>query len=139
MVDKDQLVLNINAGTQLSLDPGQFLFSMQVRSGIDPLKAESALYDELSKLAAAPVAAAELEKAKTQKLADFYRSLKTIAGKANLIGQYEVFFGDHKKLATVAAELEKVSAADIQRVAGQYFRETNRTVGTLIPAKGGAQ
>ena len=138
MLDRDQLVLGINAGAQLSLDPGQFLFSMQVRSGVDPLKAESALYDELSKLAATPIAAAELEKAKTQKLADFYRSLKTIAGKANLIGQYEVFFGDHKKLSTVAAELEKVTAADIQRVAGQYFKETNRTVGTLIPAKGGA-
>jgi zinc protease len=139
MVDKDQLVLGINAGTQLALDPSQFLFSMQVRSGVDPLKAESALYDELSKLAVAPIAAAELEKAKTQKLADFYRSLKTISGKANLIGQYEVFFGDHKKLATVAGELEKVTAVDIQRVAGQYFKETNRTVGTLIPAKGGAQ
>ena len=57
-------------------------------------------------------------------------------GKANLIGQYEVFFGDHKKLSTVAAELEKVTAADIQRVAGAYFKETNRTVGTLIPAAG---
>lgn len=145
MVDKDQLVLNINAGTQLSLDPGQFLFSMQVRSGVDPLKAEAALYDELAKLAAAHVPAAELEKAKTQKLADLYRSLKTISGKANLIGQYEVFFGDHKKLSTVAAELEKVTAADIQRVAAKYFKETNRTVGTLVPAaapaspKGGAQ
>ncbi len=136
LVDKDQLVLNINAGTQLALDPGQFLFSMQVRSGVDPVKAEAALYEELAKLAATPVVAAELEKAKTQKLADFYRALKTIAGKANLIGQYEVFFGDYKKLFAVAAELEKVTAADIQRVAGQYFKETNRTVGTLIPAAG---
>lgn len=139
MVDKDQLALNINAGTQLSLDPGQFLFSMQVRSGVDPLKAETALYDELSKLASTPVPAAELEKAKTQKLADFYRALKTISGKANLIGQYEVYFGDYKKLFAVAAELEKVTAADIQRVAGRYFKETNRTAGTLIPVQGGAK
>jgi len=139
LVDKDQLVLNVNAGTQLSLDPGQFLFSMQVRSGVDPVKAEAALYDELAKLGATPVSSAELDKAKTQKLADFYRSLKTISGKANLIGQYEVYFGDHRKLNDVAADLEKVTAADIQRVAAKYFAETNRTVGTLIPAKGGAQ
>lgn len=137
LVDRDQLVLDIGSGTQPSLDPGQYLFSLQVRSGVDPAKAEAALYDELARLAAEPVPAAELEKAKTQKLADLYRSLKTISGKANLIGQFEVFFGGHAKLATVAESLEKVTAADIQRVAAKYFKYANRTVGTLIPTGGG--
>ena len=111
----------------------QFIFSMQVRSGVEPAKAEAALYEELAKIAKDGITETELAKAKNQQIAGFYRSLKTIAGKANLLGQYEIYHGDHRKLFTAVEELEKVTAADIQRVAAQYFGENNRTVGTLIP------
>jgi zinc protease len=133
LVEQDQLVLSINAGQQPALDPTQFGFSMQVRSGVEPAKAEAALYEELAKVAKDGITEAELAKAKNQQIAGFYRSLKTIAGKANLLGQYEIYHGDHRKLFTAVEELEKVTAADIQRVAAQYFGENNRTVGTLIP------
>ncbi len=133
LVEQDQLVLSINAGQQLALDPTQFIFSMQVRSGVEPAKAEAALYEELAKIAKDGITETELAKAKNQQIAGFYRSLKTIAGKANLLGQYEIYHGDHRKLFTAVEELEKVTAADIQRVAAQYFGENNRTVGTLIP------
>lgn len=133
MVEQDQLVLSINGGQQLALDPTQYMFTMQVRSGIDPAKAEAALYEELAKIVQSGITDAELAKAKNQQIAGFYRSLKTIAGKANLLGQYEIYHGDHRKLFTAVEELEKVTAADIQRVAAQYFGEKNRTVGTLIP------
>ncbi|MBE7544662.1 MAG: insulinase family protein [Solibacteraceae bacterium] len=133
LVEQDQLVLSINAGQQLALDPTQFIFSMQVRSGVEPAKAEAALYEELAKIAKDGITDTELAKAKNQQIAGFYRSLKTIAGKANLLGQYEIYHGDHRKLFTAVEELEKVTAADIQRVAAQYFGENNRTVGTLIP------
>lgn len=133
LVEQDQLVLSINAGQQLALDPTQFLFSMQVRSGVDPTKVEAALYEELARVAKDGITEAELIKARNQQVAAFYRSLKTIAGKANLLGQFEIYHGDHRKLFTAVEELEKVTAADVQRVAAQYFGETNRTVGTLIP------
>lgn len=134
LVEQDQLVLSINAGQQLALDPTQFIFAFQVRSGVDPAKAEAALYEELAKVANGGITDAELAKARNQRLADFYRSLKTIAGKANLLGQYEIYHGDHRKLLTAVDELKKVTAADIQHAARTYFTETNRTVGTLIPA-----
>lgn len=133
LVEQDQLVLSINAGQQLALDPTQFLFSMQVRSGVDPTKVEAALYEELARVAKDGITEAELIKARNQQVAAFYRSLKTIAGKANLLGQFEIYHGDHRKLFTAVEELEKVTAADVQRVAAQYFGENNRTVGTLIP------
>ena len=58
-----------------------------------------------------------------------------ISGKANIIGTYEVFFGDYQKLFTAADDYAKVSKADVQRVAKQYFHEKNRTVVTLVPEK----
>lgn len=133
LVEKDQLVLNIGGGSQQALDPTTFMFNMQVRGGKSSLDAEKALYEELDRLAREGVSAEELDKARNQQLAGFYRSLKTIAGKANLLGNYELFHGDWNLINSAAAELDKVKPADIQRVAAKYFTEKNRTVATLIP------
>ena len=139
-MEKDQLALNIRAGSQPSLDPGQFDFSAQVRSGKSPAELEKALYEELEKLAKEGVPAEELEKARNQTLANLYRQLKTISGKANLLGTYQVFYGDWNMVNKAASELEKVTPSDIQRVAAKYFTEKNRTVATLIPeTKGSAR
>lgn len=133
MVDQDQIVLNVNANFQRSLDPGLFVFSMTPRSGVDPTRTEKTLFEEIEKLQAAPVTDDELRKAKNQLLANHYRQLQTIAGRANLLGSYEVFYGGYDKLFTTEKDLEAVSAADIQRVAKKYFTVNNRTVATLIP------
>jgi len=87
----------------------------------------------LDRLRNEPVPEQELRKAKNQLLADHYRQLKTIAGRANLLGVYEVYYGDYRKLFTVEQTLEAVTAADVQRVAWQYLVEKNRTIATLIP------
>jgi zinc protease len=133
MVDKEQLVLSVNANRQTTFDPGLLIFVMQPRSGVEPARAEKALLEELSRLSTQPVADQELRKAKNQLLASHYRELKTIAGRANLLGEYEVFYGDYRKLYSVEQTYEAVTPADIQRVARQYLTEKNRTVATLIP------
>jgi zinc protease len=135
MVDGDQLALNIFGGMGNALDPTVFMFSMQPRSGVDPANAEKALYEELAKLCAAEVSAAELRKAKNQLLANFYRQMKTIEGRANLLGTYEVFEGDYNKLFDADKAVEAVTAADVQHVAKLYFSPKNRTVATLVPEK----
>jgi zinc protease len=133
LVEKDQLVLNVRGGATPSLDPGLFSLAMQVRSGKSPAAVETALYDELDRLAREGVTPAELNKARNQILANFYRGLKTIAGKANLLGTYEVFYGDWSRVNQVAAALDKVQPEDVQRVAKKIFTDRNRTVATLIP------
>jgi zinc protease len=107
---------------------------------VKPAVAESALYEELSKVGKSGVTETEMQKAKNIALVTFYDDLRTIAGKANLLGRYQVFFGDYKKLWTAVDDLQKVTAEDVQRVAKEYFGESNRTVGTLIPEdEGGAE
>jgi zinc protease len=133
MVDHDQIALNVGARAEDALDPALFMFSMTPRAGIDPATTEKALYEEISRLQSTMVPAGELTKAKNQLLAQHYRQLKTIAGRANLLGTYEVFYGDYNKLYTVDKDIEAVSAEDVQRVAKKYFSERNRTVATLIP------
>jgi zinc protease len=133
MVDKDQIALTVGAQASRSLDPGLFVFSMTPRSGIDPARTEKVLFEEIEKLRTAAVPEAELQKAKNQLLAQQYRQLKTISGRANLLGTYEIYRGDYNKLFTSDKDIEAVTAADIRRVATKYFSEKNRTVATLIP------
>jgi zinc protease len=135
MVDGDQLALNVFGNMPEALDPTVFTFFIQPRSGVDPGSTEKALFDELSRLQTQEVPAAELRKAKNQILAGFYRQLKTIEGRANLLGTYEVFEGDYAKLFQADKTIEAVTAADVQRVARLYFTPKNRTVATLVPEK----
>ena len=133
MVDQDQLVLNVGANVRMTLDPNLYSFFLQPKSGVSTDLTEKVLYEELEKIQTTPLGNAELRKAKNQLLAQQYRQLKTIAGRANLLGTYEVFTGDFNKLYTHDKEIEAVTAADLQRVAAKYFTANNRTVGTLIP------
>jgi zinc protease len=133
-----QLALNVGAGIQWSLDPGQYIVNMQVRAGVKPEDAEKALYEELDKVAAGGVTQAEVEKARNQLLVAFYSQLRTIAGKANTIGRYEVFRGGWNRLSSAAAEYDRVTPDDVRRVAAKYLTHKNRTVATLIPEQKGA-
>ena len=135
MVDSEQTSLSVNAGAGNALDPTVFTFFIQPRSGVDPAATEKALFEELTRLQTDLVPAEELRKAKNQILAGLYRQQKTIEGRANLLGSYEVFYGDYTKLFTADKDIEAVTAADIQRVARQYFTPKNRTVATLVPEK----
>jgi zinc protease len=100
---------------------------------MDPQRTEKAVYEELERVKSSMVSDTELEKAKNILVADFYRGMKTIDGKANGLGQYDVFFGDYRKLFTAADSYNKVTKEDLQRVARKYFTERNRTVATLVP------
>jgi len=133
LVDQQQLAVEVQSSHDATFDPFLFTFTVQPRQGIAPEKAEQALYAEIEKLKTTPLDDHELQKAKNQAISAHYRSLRSINRRANVIGQYEVFFGDYHKLAGVEQEFNKVTAVDIQRAAKQYFDVNNRTVATLVP------
>jgi zinc protease len=130
-----QLAISAGSSFDVALDPTLFEFTIHPRAGIDPGVTEKALFEELARLQSEPVPPAELRKAKNQMLAGLYRRLKTIEGRAEMLGTYEVFRGDYSKAFAEDKLVEAVTAADIQRVAQKYFGAKNRTVATLIPEK----
>ena len=76
---------------------------------MDPAKCEAAIYDELAKLQKTAISEQELEKAKNIRLVEFYQGMRTISGRANTIGSYEVFFGDYRKAFEAARNYAAVS------------------------------
>jgi zinc protease len=135
LVEKDQLALTAMAYGQESLDPGLWVFFLQPRAGVEMAKLEAGLFDELERARREPPTAEELDAARNRLLAGFYRTMKTIAGKANFLGQFEIMQGDAGQISAYRARIEKVTAADLQRVAKAYLAARNRTVATLVPEK----
>jgi len=133
VVDKDQLAIAIDSNMDYAFDPTILTVIAQPKAGIQTEAVEKAIYDEFDKMKAQAVTDQEMEKAKNILLADFYRNMKTISGRANTLGSYEVFFGDYKKLFTAVADYNKVTKEDVRRVAQKYFTDKNRTVATLVP------
>jgi zinc protease len=133
LVDKDQIALDVQSTDEPAFDPTMLEVVAQPKQGIDPQQCEKAIYEELERAANTPVSDKDLEKAKNIRLVEFYRQMRTINGRANTIGTYEVFFGDYNKLFDAAKNYSAVSKEDILRVAKTYFGANNRTVATLLP------
>jgi zinc protease len=133
LVEQEQLVVEVDSYHDEGFDPGlAWLFAILPPGG-DLERVEEVLFEELDRIAADGVSAAELAKARNIQLAKFWRKLATIDGKADLLGTYEVFHGDFRKLLEVPMRFEAVTAERIQKLAARVFRKQNSTVGLLIP------
>ena len=131
LVDKKQLATQIFSDFSESFDPNLFQLYSVAATGVKEADLENAIYVEIEKLKKDGITAQELQKVKNQKLMQFYSQIETINGKSNNLGTYELFFGDYKKMFNAPAEYEKVTAEDVKRVANEYFKKSNRTVGIL--------
>jgi Predicted Zn-dependent peptidases len=103
-------------------------------AGGDSKKAETAFDLEIERLRDSGVTAQELARARSQALADFWRGLATIDGKAEALGQYAVLQGGYERLFDMPRAYESVTVEDIRKLATDLLRSTNRTVGVLTAA-----
>jgi len=77
------------------------------------------------------VSSAELRKAQNIVLADFWRALATIDGKASALGRFAVFTGSYENLFSLPEDISAITAEQVQAVAAKVFRRNNMTVGVL--------
>ncbi|HLK68356.1 MAG TPA: pitrilysin family protein [Bryobacteraceae bacterium] len=124
--------------------PNLFTFVLVPSLGHTIEENQKALEDLLSRFEAQPVDAAALTRAKTQARAGVIRQLGNNSGLASLLTTYYAAYGDWRKLFTSLDELNKVTAADVQRVALRYFVTDSRTSAytrqpAAAPARGARQ
>ena len=130
LVEDEELVLDVNGFQDEGFDPGLAYFYLTLPPGGDVELVERRLLEELQRVANEGVTEAELTKARNIVLADFWRGLSTIDGKASALGQFEVFQGDYELLFQAPAKTEEVTVEDI-RQAAEIFVEQNMTLGVL--------
>jgi zinc protease len=133
MVYEKQMALSASGQAVPLEDPGAFFFSAILQQGRKPEEAEQALLEEVERLKNEPVSEQELAKAKNTFIADMVFDRQTIMEKAIAIGHAAVIQKDLGLLNNGLAEFQKVTAADIQRVARKYLNTENRTVLYMLP------
>jgi predicted Zn-dependent peptidase len=127
--------------------PGLFAFFGVPLPGHTPAEIRDAIHKEIDKLKTADVTDEELAMYKTRTRADLLRSLADNQGLANDLTLYQTRFGDWRELFKQLDRVDKVTKADIRRVAGKVFVAGNRTSATIeteapagaAPKAGGAQ
>jgi predicted Zn-dependent peptidase len=127
--------------------PHLFAFYAFPLPGHKPDEMAAAIHVEIEKLKNEDITDEELKMIKTRAKANLIRSLGSNEGLANNLAIYQSRYDDWRELFRSVDRIDKVSKADIRRVATQTFVPTNRTVGIIEtrvappPAdqKGGAQ
>jgi predicted Zn-dependent peptidase len=127
--------------------PSLFAFYAVPLPGHTPAQMRDAIHQEIEKLKTTGVSDAELQMYKTRTRADLLRGLADNQGLANALAEYQTRYGDWRQLFLELDRVDKVTKADIRRVANQVFVASNRTsaeIDTEAPAAnarqgGGAQ
>jgi predicted Zn-dependent peptidase len=107
--------------------PGLFAFYAVPLPGHTPEQMRDAIHKEIDKLKSTDVSDAELEMYKTRARADLLRGLADNQGLANTLAEYQTRYGDWRELFRQLDKVDKVTKADIRRVANQVFVASNRT------------
>jgi len=111
--------------------PGLFAFYAVPLPGHTPAEMRDAIHKEIDKLKAADVTDDELQMYKTRTRADLLRSLADNQGLANNLAQYQTRYGDWRELFKQLDKVDKVTKADIRRVANKVFVASNRTTAEI--------
>jgi len=131
LVEDEGLAISVDGYQDEGFDPGLVYFLLTLPPGGDPAVVEARILGELRRVAKDGVSDAEIAKARNIILADFWRGLATINGKAAALGEYEVFHGNYEALFNLPDAIEAVTADDLRNVAANVFRVNNMTVGVL--------
>lgn len=145
---RDKKIASYSAGfTGLPGDkyPHLFAFYAFPLPGHTPEEMAVAIHEEINKLKTQDISDAELKMIKTRAKAALIRSLGSNSGLASELALYQTRYDDWRELFRQVDKIDKITKADIRRVANETFVSNNRTVGiieTAAPAeagKGGAQ
>jgi len=131
LVEEQKLAISADSYIDRGFDPGLAWFLLTLPAGADTQKAEAVFDREVERLRDGGVTAQELTRARSQALADFWRGLATIDGKAQALGSYAVLQGGYQRLFDAPRSYESVTADDIRKLAAELLRPGNRTVGVL--------
>jgi predicted Zn-dependent peptidase len=115
--------------------PNLFTISANPRHPHTNVELEGIILKEIEKIKTKPVSDAELVKAKNQLKMGYLQSLDSNVELASILSYYEVLLGDFRYFSNYVTNIEKVTAADIQKTARLYLNTENRTIAVLNKKK----
>ena len=117
--------------------PHLFAFFAVPLPGHKPQEIGDAIHAEIDRLKKEDISDDELRMIKTRSKANLIRGLADNQGLATQLATYQVRYGDWRELFRSVDRIDKVTKADIRRIANTVFVDTNRTVGFIENSGGG--
>ena len=111
--------------------PHLFAFLATPIPGHKPEEVADAIHVEIDRLKKEDISDEELKMIKTRAKANLIRSLGSNEGLAFALGLNQARYDDWRELFRSVDRIDKVSKADIRRVANLTFTPDNRTVGII--------
>lgn len=133
LVYRQQIAAEVFSDASLPEQPGMIMVGAILSGGKTIADGEKALLAEVKRLRDAPPTAAELAEAKNELIAGKLRERETIDGRAFALGYALRTAGDAALANTELADLQKVTAADVQRVAKKYLTDQGRMTIRYLP------
>ncbi len=131
LVEKE-LAVSVNGGLAATADPFLYSVVITVNPKRKPEEALAAFDIEINRLQSELISMNEITRAIKQARALFAYGSENITNQAFWLGHAEMFAG-YEWFLSYLEKLAKVTPAELQKIARQYFRPQNRVIGTYIP------
>lgn len=134
LVYKKRLALSAFGQANLIEHPNLFYAVAIVAPGQTPAQVERALIEEMEKLVKEPITDRELQRSKNQFARDYVLGRQTVQAKATTLAHAVVLHNGDVDTADGEFDIfQKMTTADVQRVARTYFTPQSRMVLTVMP------
>ena len=133
LVDKKQEAAFAQSFPFFLEDAGVFLNLAIANAGVKPEKLEKSIDSVVADLRTTLVSEKEFQKVKNQIEANFVKTNSSVAGIAESLANYEVYFGDANLINTEIDRFRKVTRQDVMNVAKKYLVPANRVVLYYVP------
>jgi len=115
-------------------EPGVILASAKVRPGGSPEKVQKVLLETIESLGQSKIEDSELERWRSASSKNFELALTDTSAIGVALSDWAAM-GDWRLFFLARDRLEKVTTADITRVAKSFLRPSNRTAGLFLPTQ----
>lgn len=133
VVDEKQLAVFSGSFPFELEDPGVALAFGIANMGVEPMTLQAAMDEEFESVQNELISEREFEKLRNQRESSFITANARIAGIAESLANYHMYYGDTELINTELERYMAVTREDIQRVAKKYFNENNRVVLHYLP------
>jgi zinc protease len=127
-----QVAQDVRAFQNGSRLDGRFQLSVTPKPGQKAADIDKIIQTEISNVIATGITSRELQRAKNVYKSSFLNRLASVLGKAEVLNGYNYFKGNPDFVQQDAARYERVTAADVQRVARTYLGRP-KIVLTVVP------
>lgn len=133
LVDEEQKAVQVGNFPLGLEDPGAAITYGIANMGVDILDVEKSIDAQIEMVQNELISDVEFQKLKNQTENDFISSNSRIAGIAESLANYKMYFGDTNLINNELDRYLAVTKEDIQRVAKEYYNTNNRVVLHYLP------